>query len=91
MAAVGDHNPDLVKAQKLLAWLQGSWAEPLVGLPEMYQRGPNSIRTKETAQRLAAILEDHGWLQKMESGGMVAGNRRRETWRLMDADGRPAR
>ena len=77
---VGD---DLRLAQKLLTWLLGSWNESFVSLPNIYQEGPNSIRDKTTAARLVAILEDHGWLTRETSGAKIAGQYRREAWRIM--------
>ena len=75
--------PELLLAQKLLAWLIGSWNGSLISLPDIYQQGPNAIRTKETAGRLVRILEDHGWLHRIEGGAMVAGNHRRDAWRII--------
>ena len=73
---------ELRLAQDLLAWLLGSWPEPLVALPEIYQRGPRAIRDKRTAERLVGILEDHGWLIPVAGGAEVAGVPRREAWRV---------
>jgi hypothetical protein len=77
---------DLRLAQKLLTWLLGLWKEDFVSLPNIYQEGPNSIRDKTTAARLVAILEDHGWLNREKSGAEIAGQHRRDAWRIM---GRP--
>ena len=73
---------DLRLAQKLLTWLLGSWNESFVSLPNIYQEGPNSIRDKTTAARLVAILEDHGWLNRENSGAEIAGQHRRDAWRI---------
>ena len=70
-------------AQKLLTWLLASWNEDFVSLPDIYQKGPNSIRDKITAARLVAILEDHGWLNREKSGAEIAGQHRRDAWRIM--------
>src|SRR5262249_13152133 len=40
--ASGLADPTLVKAEGLLAWTQ-TWDEPLISLPEIYQRGPGAI------------------------------------------------
>jgi hypothetical protein len=73
-------------AQRLLTWLRGTWKEDFVSLPDIYQNGPNAIRDKATAARLVVILEDHGWLNKEKSGAEIAGNHRRNAWRIV---GRP--
>jgi uncharacterized protein DUF3987/primase-like protein/DNA primase RepB-like protein len=77
---------DLRLAQKLLTWLLGPWKEDLVSLPNIYREGPNSIRDKANAARLVAILEDHGWLNREKSGAEIAGQHRRDVWRIV---GRP--
>jgi Protein of unknown function (DUF3987) len=77
---------DLRLAQMLLTWLLGPWKEDLVSLPNIYREGPNSIRDKTTAAKLVAILEDHGWLDREKSGAEIAGQHRRDVWRIV---GRP--
>jgi len=77
---------DLLLAQKLLRWLHEEWIkkEPsgLVSLPNIYQRGPNSIRDQDTARRIVEILEHHGWVAKIEGGAEVGKIWRREVWQL---------
>lgn len=72
---------DLHEAWQLLRWLQTSWPEPLVSLPDIYQRGPNSIRDKRRAHGAVNILAEHGWLVPA-SPGEVDGTFRREVWRI---------
>jgi hypothetical protein len=76
-------SPELLLAQKLLGWLFGSWNKNLISLPDIYQHGPNAIRDKATATKLVKILEDHGWLRRIEGGAMVAGCHRRDAWRIV--------
>jgi len=73
---------ELREAQKLLTWLQTSWPEPCVSLPDIYRRGPNSIREKTSAHRAVTILLDHGWLVPAPAGE-VDGTFRREVWRIV--------
>jgi Protein of unknown function (DUF3987) len=75
-------NPDLQLAARLLEWLLTSWSEPLVSLPDIYQRSLNAIGDKATAARMVAILVDHGWLTKVNGGGVVAGTNRRDIWAI---------
>ena len=58
----------------------GTWPEALVSLPDIYQRGPSAIRDKKTAQEAVSILEDHGWLLRVEGGAEVGGARRQQVW-----------
>jgi hypothetical protein len=76
-------NPELIESAKLRAWLQRGWdGGPVVSLPDIYQLGPNSVRTKAVAERLVRILVDHGWL--VEAGpNQVKGVNRRETYRIV--------
>jgi len=71
---------DLLLAQKLLAWLASAWSENVISLPDIYQNGPNAIRDKATATKLVRILEDHGWLSRIDAGALVAGLHRRDAW-----------
>jgi hypothetical protein len=75
-------NGDLREAQLLLRWLQTHWPAPRVSLPDIYQRGPNSIRDKAHAHRAVTILVDHGWLATA-AAGEVEGTYRREVWRIV--------
>lgn len=77
-------DPDLRLAAALLAWLQSeSWPHELVSLPDIYQRGPNAIRDKKTAGRIVARLEEHRWLVRVDDGATVAGQKRRDAWRII--------
>ena len=79
----GATDPDLILAESLLTWLHTGWSHSLVSLPDIYQHGPNPIRDKETARRMVRILEDHGWLVRIEGGAKVAGQQRRDVWRVV--------
>ena len=81
--AAGLVDRDLLLAQRLLDWLHNNWSEQLVSLPDIYQLGPNAIRDQRTAARLVQLLEEHGWLSKLEGGGTVAGKRRKDAWRIV--------
>jgi hypothetical protein len=70
----------LQRAQLLLGWLTSTWEEDKVSLPDIYQRGPNSIRDKATAEAAVDVLEDHGWLTRIRGGAKVAGTQRRDAW-----------
>ncbi len=85
--AAGANHPDLLLAERLLAWLHARWPEQLVSLPDIYQLGPGAIRDKRTAERLVRILDDHGWLLPFEGGAIVAGKHRREAWRIVRGTG----
>jgi hypothetical protein len=73
---------DLKEAQQLLAWLHTSWTEPLISLPDVYQRGPNSIRDKARAHGAVSILVDHGWLVPAPACE-IGGAHRRDVWHIV--------
>ncbi len=74
---------ELRLAQRALDWLLRQWAEPAISLPALYQRGPGVIRDAAAARKVVGILEDHGWLARIAEGEIVAGERRREAWRIV--------
>jgi hypothetical protein len=74
---------ELRLAQRLLDWLLGTWGEANVSLPDIYQRSLNAIADKATAAKLVGILEDHGWLVRIPQGAVVAGQHRRDAWRII--------
>lgn len=76
---------DLKLAQRLLTWLRNTWTEPAISLPDIYQRGPNAIRDQATAKKLVGLLEEHGWLIKIQEGALVAGHYRRDAWTVVRA------
>jgi hypothetical protein len=76
-------NADVSMAQRLLTWLLSQWREPNISLPDVYQRGLNAIGDQATARRLVTVLEEHGWLVKIPEGATVAGQRRRDAWRIV--------
>jgi hypothetical protein len=76
-------DPDLVLAEKLLAWLHADPKRTATYLSEIYQLGPNSIREKATAARIVRILVGHGWLRPLKPGSVVNGKRRLEAWEVI--------
>ena len=49
-------DPELILAEKLLAWAQIQNSD-LIHLAQIYQYGPANIRDAKTARRVVAILE----------------------------------
>lgn len=72
-------------AQAALTWMQTEWSHNEISLPDLYQRGPNRIRDKDTARTVIGVLEDHGWLIEIPGGAIVNGIRRQEAWRIRPA------
>jgi hypothetical protein len=74
---------ELVRAQVLSRWLITQWGYPVIGLPDIYRLGPNSVRDMKTARRLVGVLESHGHLGRIEGGAQVGDNYRREAWKIV--------
>lgn len=75
----GAVDPDIRLAERLLDWARGYEAI----YPRLIcQYGPNAIREAETAKRLCRLLENHGWLTKIEGGAVLEGVHRRNVWRV---------
>lgn len=70
--AVAEGDPDLVLAEKTLAWLKRR-DEEIVGLSEMYRLGPPDLRSAAKARKIASILVEHGYLAPIEGGAEIRG------------------
>ena len=75
----GAADPDIRLAERLLAWARGF---EVIYLRLIYRHGPNAIREAETAKRLCRLLEEHGWLSRIEGGAVIEGIHRRNAWRV---------
>jgi hypothetical protein len=73
--------PDLRHAAALLRWWQVR-RDPRVHLAEIYQLGPNALRSAKKARHAVGILEDHGWVRRL-IGEELDGMKRREAWALV--------
>jgi Protein of unknown function (DUF3987) len=76
-------NADVFLAYRLQSWVLTKWGEPNISLPDIYQRGLNAIGDSATARRMVGILEEHGVLVRLPEGAVVAGQYRREAWRIV--------
>jgi integrase len=47
--------------------------KPLIHLAELYQFGPNAVRTKATAIKAMAVLEAHDWVIRLPAGTKIGG------------------
>jgi hypothetical protein len=82
LADAGLTNPDLLLAERLLAWLHGR-SEDRLHMVKVYQHGPGAIRDKDTARRIVGILEQHGWLRRLPPETVVDGAPRRDAWEVV--------
>ncbi len=75
------------RAEALRRWLLESWPEPEVTVRDVVQRGPNPLRESPKAREALELLEEHGWLVRLEAGGVVRGAARKEAWRIVRREG----
>ena len=73
---------ELGLARTLLGWLR-SRAEPVVSLRHIYQFGPGAIRDKARAEKVAGLLEDHGYLVRVSGGAEIEGKWSRVVWQVI--------
>ena len=78
-SGIADSN--LVEANKLLEWLRAK-KKTIISLPEIYQRGPNSIRYAKKARHLMAILVEHGHALPFSSGVEFEGKMHKEAYEV---------
>ena len=83
----GAAQPDLVRAERLREWLNTTWKHDVIGLTEIYQLGPRSLRDAGSAREAMAVVEDHGWVQRLEGGTTVGETFRREAWHIVKEEG----
>jgi hypothetical protein len=79
--------PHLAVAERVRAWLLTDWPEPFVSLPDLYQRGPRAIRDAKAARAVVDVLYTHGWLERCAEPVTVAGQKRRDAWRIVREGG----
>lgn len=70
--------PDLVLAEKALAWIRGQGGT--IGLSHLYQYGTNGLRNKKDAQRIMEVLESHGLARKLDGTHTLNGKTYRNVW-----------
>jgi hypothetical protein len=83
LSVMGTIDPDILLAERLLKWLHTKWKEPLISLPDIYQRSFEAISYKKTALKIVKILEDHHWLVRIENGAMVKSIKRKDVWKII--------
>lgn len=79
----GAVSPEILRAEKVLKWLHGTWKKPQVGLAHIYQGGPYGIRQADLARQAMGILALHHWVVKIEDGAKIDGKRHGEAWEVI--------
>ena len=58
-------SPLPLAAGLLLSWLQTKWTQPVIRARDIQRLGPNPIRDRESAIKMAETLVRGGWLVPM--------------------------
>lgn len=82
LASAGTIDFRLRQAETLRVWLQ-AWPESRIGLRQIYQLGPNSIRQADKARAAMVVLEEHGWAIKLSGGAVIDGRQSHEAWMII--------
>lgn len=83
LASAATVSTEIDKAEALRKWLLESWPEPQVLVRDVVRLGPNPLRESPKARAALGILEQHGWLMKLEVGTVVRGSARTEAWAIV--------
>ena len=82
-------------AETLRRWLLDSWPDiaqsegrdPATIVPrDIAWKGPNALRVTDTAKKMLAILERHGWLILLDKGHVIDGQARQLAYRIVRGD-----
>jgi hypothetical protein len=82
LTATGAVDAHLQQADLLRQWLLARSGN-LVGLTQIYQLGPSSLRQANKARSAMQVLVDHGWASPMPEGAVIDGRHFREAWRIV--------
>lgn len=83
MADAAMISKEIDRAEQLRKWLQESWQHPEIMVRDVVRRGPNSLRESPKARAALGVLEQHGWIVKLDVGAVVRGSARSEAWRTV--------
>jgi len=75
-------SPDLALAEKLLDWIDEKHGPDFISAADVYQNGPNALRTKAKAEAIIDILVEHDWLRLVEGTQEIAGQKRRKAYEI---------
>ena len=74
---------EVEKADELRRWLLERWPHPEITCRDVVNRGPNRLREGPKAKAALAILEQYGWLVRLDPGTVIRGAARKEAWAIV--------
>ena len=87
LAEAATVSTEIERAERLRKWLLESWGEVDIAQAEVVQSGPYALRDVKAAKPALALLEQHGWLMRLEKGAEVRGSARKDAWRIVRSFG----
>lgn len=87
LASAATVSAEIEKAESLRKWLLESWPHTDVMTRDVVRLGPNPLRESPKARAALVILENHGWLVRLDPGAVVRGAARAEAWRIVKGGG----
>lgn len=83
LAEVATVAADLERAETLRLWLLRTWKEAEVLPSDILQKGPPALRQSPAVHAALAILEQHGWVQRLGAGAIVRGKQRKLAFQVV--------
>ena len=71
------------RAEKLLTWLDDKWHKPQIGMTDLLQYGPNSLRQVDRMRGAMHLLANYGWVVLIPGGAVIDGKRHKEAWEII--------
>lgn len=71
---------EIDRAETLRKWLLESWEHREIMVRDVVRLGPNPLRESPKARDALKLLQQHGWIHKLETGTVVRGSARNEAW-----------
>lgn len=92
LAEAATVSEEVDRAERLRRWILESWPaaasaqnrDPLTIVPrDVVRSGPNSLRETATVRKLMGVLENHGWLARLDAGTVIDGQARQIAYRIV--------
>ncbi|MFK7875858.1 MAG: YfjI family protein [Paracoccaceae bacterium] len=83
LASAAVISKEIDQAETLRKWLLDVWPHTNVMARDVANSGPNALRETIKARAALVILENHGWLVRLDEGAVIRGAARKEAWQIV--------
>ncbi|MDW4500574.1 YfjI family protein [Sulfitobacter sp. D35] len=73
----------LLDAELLKDWLCNRWKEDLIDVRAIMRFGPNSLRSSSQVRELVKLLEENGWLKRLDGSHYVKNHKSKSAYRIV--------